>query len=79
MNFIKVKVKQQVEGKPGFVEEEIIEVQINTENITLFNQGEEDPSVTFVRLTCGATLCVDMKYDKFISLLNKKPAVGAKK
>ena len=70
MSFIKVTVKQQAEGTPGFVEEETFEIQINTDQITLFNKSLDDPSITFVRLTCGATLVLDMKYTEFVKLLN---------
>lgn len=65
--FMKVKIMQQPEGKPGFVEEEETEIQINPSQITLFNKSEDPdyPNVTFVRLTCGASLVVCMKYNAF--------------
>jgi len=68
---MKVNVRQQTEGTPGFVEDEIFEVRINTDLITLFNKSEDNPNITFVRLTCGATLIVDMKPAAFINKLKK--------
>lgn len=70
MSFLKVIIKQQGEGKPGFLEEDEFEVQIGADKITLFNKSDEDPNVVFVRLTCGATLCVSMKYDAFVKKLS---------
>ena len=63
--FIPVVVRERVEGAPGIVEEQEFEIVINLEQMTLFNKGE-DPKVTFVRLVCGATLCVLIPYEKFI-------------
>jgi|GEM_PF-6785342 len=64
MSFMKVDIRQQVEGNPGFIKE-TMEVQINTQTITLFNSGEAKDE-TFVRLTCGTTLCVAMPYSSFV-------------
>jgi hypothetical protein len=61
------------------MEPELISVQINTDHITLFNDGDEGSDVTFVRLACGATLCVDMPYVKFIDVLNKQSGNTQKK
>ncbi len=69
MSFLKVIVKQQSDGKPGFMEDEEFEIQINVEKITLFNKSEDDDDVTFVRLACGATLCVATPYNKFVKKL----------
>ena len=69
MSFLKVKIRQQTDGTPGFVVEDDFEVQIGADKITLFNQSEDDHGMVFVRLTCGATLCVVMKYDTFIKKL----------
>jgi len=77
--FMKVKVKQQEEGKPGFMEEEEFEIQINTTQITLFNESQDDPEITFIRLTCGATLVASVKYTKFVAQLNSLKAGTAKK
>lgn len=69
MNFLKVMVKQQSDGTPGFVEDEEFEIQVNIEKITLFNKSEDDDDVTFVRLACGATLCVATPYGAFVKKL----------
>ena len=69
MSFLKVMIKQQSEGKPGFIDEDEFEVQIGADKITLFNKSDEEPGVVFVRLTCGATLCVVMKYATFVTKL----------
>lgn len=69
MSFMKVMVKQQPDGKPGFMDDEEFEVQIGADKITLFNKSDEDPNIVFVRLACGATLCVSMKYTTFINKL----------
>lgn len=69
--FFKLTVRQQVEGTPGFVDDEIFEVQVNSEHITLFNKSVDDPEITFVRLSCGATLMADMKYNDFVKLMSK--------
>ena len=66
---MKVTIKQQTEGNPGFVGEERFDVQIASDQITLFNQSD-DGSEVFVRLSCGATLCVDIDYGEFIKKLN---------
>jgi hypothetical protein len=69
--FISVKIRERVEGTPGFIEAREFDVTINPDNITLFNSGE-DPSVTFVRLACGGTLCVCMPVKEFKKLLEKE-------
>jgi hypothetical protein len=66
--FIDVKVRERNDGEPGFMEQQEFVVTINKEQITLFNAGE-DPTVTFVRLSCGATLCVVSPREKFVKLL----------
>lgn len=71
MSFLKVSIRQQADGKPGFIEEDDFEVQIAAEKITLFNKSEDDPDIVFVRLTCGATLCVVETYNKFVLRLTK--------
>lgn len=68
--FIDVLIRERVEGTPGFVEALDLPVTINTDQITLFNIGE-DPEITFVRLTCGATLCVVMPFEKFVGKIRK--------
>lgn len=67
-NFVNVKIRERLEGAPGFMEFQEIEVTINADKITLFNKGE-DPRITFVRLECGATLCVAMPYKEFTKLI----------
>ena len=69
-NFIKVTIRERVEGNPGFFEAQEFEVNINPDNITLFNSGE-NPEVTFVRLACGGTLCVTMPVKEFEKLLQE--------
>lgn len=69
--FIKLTVRQQAEGTPGFMEDELFEVQVNTNSITLFNKSVDEPDITFIRLSCGATLIVDMKYSDFVKLMAK--------
>ena len=71
MNFMKVKVRQETEGKPGFMAEELFDVNINVDQITLFNKSEDDNNITFVRLNCGATLILAMKYAEFVTRLKK--------
>ena len=66
--FMPVVVRERVEGAPGVVEEQEFEIYINKDQITLFNVGE-DPKVTFVRLVCGATLCVLIPYNKFTKMI----------
>ena len=78
MSFLKVNVRQQSEGKPGFMEDEEFEVQIGADKVTLFNKSEDDDSITFVRLTCGATLCVSLPYPDFIKKLQSALKAGAK-
>ena len=73
-NFINVIVRERVEGAPGLVEEVEFNIHINTDQITLFNKGE-DKEVTFVRLVCGVTLCVLVPYNKFVKKLQD---IGAK-
>lgn len=57
--FIDLTIRERIEGAPGFMQALDLPVTINTEQITLFNKGE-DPELTFVRMSCGATLCVVM-------------------
>ena len=71
MSFLKVSVKQQNDGQPGFIEEEEFEIQVNTDQITLFNRSDDSKDITFIRLSCGATLCVSMSYPKFVVALQK--------
>lgn len=78
MSFFKVQVKQQADGKPGFMEDEEFDIQINANKITLFNKSEDDPDITFVRLGCGATLCVSTPYADFIKKLNAALKPGVK-
>ena len=66
---MKVKIKQQPDGKPGFIGEDDFEVQIGADKITLFNKSEDDPNIVFVRLMCGATLCISMNYGTFVNKL----------
>lgn len=71
--FVEVTVRQAAEGQPGFIEDDEFYVKISPEQITLFNSGLDNKGeeVTFVRLSCGATLCVVCQYDKFEKLLAK--------
>jgi hypothetical protein len=69
--FIKVIMRDRVEGAPGFVGPQEIEVVINLDQVTLFNSGEEDEDITFVRLSCGATLCIVMPYKDFYKEVRK--------
>ena len=68
--FIDIAIRERLDGAPGFLEAQEFNVSINKDHITLYNKGEED-GITFVRLTCGATLCVLMPVSKFVQLLNK--------
>ena len=68
--FIKVKIREKVEGQPGFAKPNEFEVRINPGQITLFNKGEDNGDITFVRLSCGITLCVMMKEEKFAKLMD---------
>ncbi|MFA5023353.1 MAG: hypothetical protein WC523_00150 [Patescibacteria group bacterium] len=69
--FIQVTIRERIEGTPGFVEPKEFDITINTDQITLFNAGE-DGDVTFVRLSCGMTICVAMKEHKFAQLVRKE-------
>lgn len=64
--FIDLTIRERVEGAPGFMQSQEFSVTVNADQITLFNKGE-DPGVTFVRLSCGATLCVVMPLNKFMN------------
>jgi len=72
-NFINLVVREKVEGTPGVIDDEEFNIHINANQVTLFNKGE-DPKVTFVRLVCGATLCVLMPHDKFVKKLKEAGA-----
>ena len=63
--FIDLVIRERIEGAPGFMQALDLPVTINTEQITLFNKGE-DPELTFVRMACGATLCVVMPVIRFM-------------
>lgn len=76
--FMKVTIRQQSEGTPGFVEADDFEIQINAKQITLFNRSEEDDDITFVRLACGATICVVMTYNAFVKKLQSALKSGDK-
>lgn len=78
MSFLKVTVRQQSEGKPGFMDDEEFEIQISVNNITLFNKSEDDDGITFVRLSCGATLCVSTPYAEFVKKLQVALKAGVK-
>jgi len=67
--FIEVIVRERIEGAPGFIEPEEFKININIDQITIFNRGGEKDS-TFVRLSCGAALNVVMSYDKFCKRIN---------
>lgn len=72
MKFLKVKVRQREEGTPGFVEAEDLEVTINLDSVTIFNQSLDDKNTTFVRLNCGAMLEVVIPYSKFSKMIDLK-------
>lgn len=76
MSFFKVKVRQQADGKPGFIEDDEFEVNINSTQVTLYNKSEEEENTIFVRLTCGATLCVSTPYATFVKKLNTALKAG---
>lgn len=80
MGFMKVNVRQEVDGKPGFAADEF-EVQIQTEQITVFNRGyeEKEQDIVFVRLSCGATICVVSAYNDFVKKLNVAMATSTVK
>jgi hypothetical protein len=78
MSFLKLKVRQQADGKPGFIDDDEFEIQVNVEKITLFNKSEDDKDITFVRLACGATLCVAVPYNTFVKKLQAAMKPGAK-
>lgn len=69
--FIEVTIRERQDGTPGFMKEREFKVKINPDEITLFNKGDSDPNVTFVRLACGITVCVIMAEDKFSKLMDK--------
>ena len=69
--FATIKIRERTEGEPGFVEAHEFEITINLDQIKLFNTGE-DPKITFVRLSCGATLCVCMSLKKFNQMIEGK-------
>lgn len=71
MNFISVLVRQAVEGNPGFVEDDEFVINIAVDKITVFNQGVDDEGkdVIFVRMVCGASICVVCDFEEFIELL----------
>lgn len=73
MQFIKVKVRQASEGQPGFVAGDEFDVKIAPSHVTLFNPGVDasGKNITFVRLSCGATLCVVKPFNEFDKLLSK--------
>jgi hypothetical protein len=64
-NLLPVTVVERAEGSPGIVESDTFDILINLDEVTLVNQGE-DPDVTFLRLTCGASLCAMVPYEDFI-------------
>lgn len=66
--FLPVTVRERAEGSSGLVEPEEFNIFINVDEITLFNSGE-DPNVCFVRLTCGATLCVALPFEVFVTTM----------
>ena len=69
-NFIKVKIRERAEGNPGFMDADEFEVTINLDNVTLFNGGEDQgKEVTFVRLACGAMLCLPMSVKEFENVI----------
>lgn len=68
-NFISIKIRERQDGVPGFVKAREFPVTINTDQVTLYNKGDEDPTITFVRLSCGVTLCVCLSEPKFTKLL----------
>ena len=72
MSFMKVRIKQHVEGNPGFVEPEIIEIQVAVNQITLFNRGfvGEDEEVVLARLSCGTLLVIEDNYSSFVNKLS---------
>lgn len=71
MSFISVVVRQAVDGAPGFIEDDEFEVSVAVDKISLFNQGVDDrgDDVTFVRMICGATLCVVENYRDFAKMI----------
>lgn len=66
--FIEVFIREHVEGTPGFMDKRDFLVNINVDHVTLFNKGE-DSEVTFVRLACGATICVVASPEEFAQLI----------
>jgi len=70
--YVKVRIRERIEGQPGFAKPHEFDVHINPDQVTLLNRGEENNDITFVRLSCGVTLCVIMKEDKLIKLLEKE-------
>lgn len=71
MKFIKLNIIQHEDGTPGFIEDNMREVHVNANNITLFNKSDSDENITFVRLSCGATLAVFIKHSEFVKALSK--------
>jgi hypothetical protein len=69
--FATIKIRERTEGEPGFVEAHEFEVTINIDQITLFNTGE-DLAITFIRMSCGATLCALMPIKKFKQIIEGK-------
>ena len=67
--FLKLTILERQEGMPGFVEMKQVQVNINPDQVTLYNPGEEKPNLTFVRLSCGITVCANISADKFAELL----------
>ena len=73
-NFIDVTILERMDGTPGLVAEEEFNIHMNLDNITLYNKSPEMPGVTFVRLTCGASLCVLLEFKEFIKILKESGA-----
>lgn len=67
-NFIEVPIKERAEGTPGIIPEEEFIIHLNTNQITVITPTE-DPKETYVRLSCGATVCISMSYEMLIGTL----------
>ena len=64
-NFIDVSIKERVDGAPGVIADEEFDIIMDVDKVTLFNSSNETPNITFVRLVCGATLCVNLSPENF--------------
>lgn len=69
--FLKVTIKEKIDGTPGLVEDHLFELALNLDEVCMIYRTP-DPEMTVVTMKGGVSMFVLYDYDKFIEFIEKQ-------